>query len=347
MRQIKAFTLVELLVVIGIIALLISVLLPALGRARASAQTVACLSNLRSIGQAAMMMASEKKGQLPPASDKRWAMMHDPSRTKFLYRQNPSGGTPDLLDWASHLLPYMGAKGQVVDFNSAPGEQSRVFVCPSDPVTAEWNSPSSPGFTLFNNVVTATQRISYGINIDIVANTDTSDGIGKFGLSDQILVYQADAGGTPIDSPKNSPPLNGKLNRVRNSSTTMLFADAGTFPPASGTALDLPQVLAYTTNYIMYSDDPTGLVTANSGTRPELRHTLAGVARTSWLRRRIPLERHGKPTASIRQNNDNLNAASYSRLKAGRINVCFADGHAETVSFDDFGRVNVSPYAPR
>lgn len=70
----KAFTLIELLVVVAIIALLVSILLPALGRARALARNSVCMSNLKGLGSSLALFESESNGMYPkPFYVRGWA----------------------------------------------------------------------------------------------------------------------------------------------------------------------------------------------------------------------------------------------------------------------------------
>jgi prepilin-type N-terminal cleavage/methylation domain-containing protein len=102
----RAFTLVELLVVIGVIALLMGLLLPALNAARAQARSTACMSNVRQIGLAAMMYAQEAKLYVTFVS-------HPPPR--------PS------IDRKELLYPYLGQGKSNTD-----NDLDQVWRCPAN-----------------------------------------------------------------------------------------------------------------------------------------------------------------------------------------------------------------------
>jgi prepilin-type N-terminal cleavage/methylation domain-containing protein len=96
-RGAGGFTLVELLVVIGIIALLIAILMPALRKAREQANEVVCSSNQRQIMTAFLMFAAEHKGHLPGNFTDYNNLDHDKRSWLVNYQQQatvaPEGGT--------------------------------------------------------------------------------------------------------------------------------------------------------------------------------------------------------------------------------------------------------------
>ena len=151
-----AFTLVELLVVIGIIAVLIAMLMPAISRAREQSNRLKCASNLRSIGQA-LTMYTHHFGYYPG-----------------LGIGTATGGR---AVWPVRLRPYLG------------GDQ-RVFYCPSQDPECQWET-DAPGPVVFATDLEARYGYDLGERVILTMGMKFSYGYNGYGT----LVSIAQPGG--------------------------------------------------------------------------------------------------------------------------------------------------------